>query len=312
MHGPSPAVNCRRSASSATSWLAPRGTRRWEASRRLMPAPSTPSTWAQARASRTGSSSGPARSCPSLPASAAVNRSAMVTPHYRTPRAPRRLRAISCADHGPVDDAGAGAVREVLPCGDRALLVEVDGLDAVRALAAALERSPLPGQQELVPAARTVLVRLDRPPADTDSARLRRLAAEPVPDLPDVPPVELPVVFDGPDLAEVAGLTGRSASALVAAPTGLELTVAFTGFAPGFGYLTGLPEDLRVPRRATPRTRVPAGSVGLAGPYAGAYPRASPGGWQLVGRTDAVLFDVDRDPPALLVPGARVRLREVR
>ena len=90
-----------------------------------------------------------------------------------------------------------------------------------------------------------------------------------------------------------------------------ELTVAFGGFAPGFGYLTGLPTELHVPRRATPRTRVPAGAVGLAGPFAGAYPRASPGGWQLVGRTDAVLFDVDRDPPALLVPGTRVRFRQV-
>ena len=87
---------------------------------------------------------------------------------------------------------------------------------------------------------------------------------------------------------------------------------AFGGFAPGFGYLTGLPPELHVPRRDTPRTRVPAGSVGLAGPFAGAYPRASPGGWQLVGRTDAGLFDVDRRPPALLAPGGRVRFREVR
>jgi KipI family sensor histidine kinase inhibitor len=99
--------------------------------------------------------------------------------------------------------------------------------------------------------------------------------------------------------------------ALVAALVGVEFTVAFSGFAPGFGYLTGLPEDLHVPRRATPRTRVPAGSVGLAGPFAGAYPRSSPGGWQLVGHTDAVLFDVDRPDPALLRPGARVRFREV-
>ena len=86
--------------------------------------------------------------------------------------------------------------------------------------------------------------------------------------------------------------------------------MAFCGFAPGFGYLTGLPDDLHVPRRATPRTRVPAGSVALAGPYAGVYPQASPGGWQLVGRTDAVLFDVDRDPPALLMPGTTVRFRD--
>ena len=123
--------------------------------------------------------------------------------------------------------------------------------------------------------------------------------------------VELPVVFDGPDLDEVARLAGRSTRDVVAGLTSAELTVAFGGFAPGFGYLTGLPEFLHVPRRATPRTRVPAGAVGLAGPFAGAYPRASPGGWQLVGRTDVVLFDVDRDPPALLTPGTRVRFRRV-
>ena len=201
----------------------------------------------------------------------------------------------------------------VLPYGDRALLVEVAGLDAVAAVRAALEHDPLPGQVDLVPAARTVLVLLDRPPADTDAARLRRLSLTPPADDDDaVRAVDLPVVFDGPDLDDVASLTGLAVPQLVGELTAAELTVAFGGFAPGFGYLTGLPERLHVPRRSTPRTRVPPGSVGLAGPFAGAYPRASPGGWQLVGRTDAVLFDVDRDPPALLRPGTRVRLREVR
>jgi KipI family sensor histidine kinase inhibitor len=208
--------------------------------------------------------------------------------------------------------AGSGAaVTAVLPCGDRALLVEVADLPAVGAVRTALERSPLPGQLELVPAARTVLVLLDRAPTELDVTVIRRLSPEPAPDDRAGPLVELPVVFDGPDLDDVAALTGRDVPALVAALTTVELTVAFGGFAPGFGYLTGLPPELHVPRRGTPRTRVPAGSVGLAGPFAGAYPRASPGGWQLVGRTDAVLFDVDRDPPALLVPGTRVRFREV-
>ena len=217
------------------------------------------------------------------------------------------------ADHDRVDDhPGAGVVRAVLPYGDRALLVEVADLAGVAAVAAALERSPLPGQRELVPAARTVLVRLDRPPAETDAALVRRLAPARGAAARDVDPIDLPVVFDGPDLPEVAELTGRSVPDLVASLVAVEFTVAFSGFAPGFGYLTGLPEDLHVPRRATPRTRVPAGSVGLAGPFAGAYPRSSPGGWQLVGRTDAVLFDVDRAEPALLRPGARVRFREVR
>ena len=199
----------------------------------------------------------------------------------------------------------------VLPCGDRALLVEVTDLRAVTALRVALERAPLTGQQELVPAARTLLVVLDRAPMDTDVATLRRLRPDRSHDAAPGPLVEIAVAFDGPDLDEVARLAGRSVPALVAELTGAELTVAFGGFAPGFGYLSGLPSSLHVPRRATPRTRVPAGSVGLAGPFAGIYPTASPGGWQLVGRTDAVLFDVDRDPPALLHPGVRVHLRPV-
>ena len=199
----------------------------------------------------------------------------------------------------------------VLPCGDRALLVEVAGLSAVAAVRSALEGSPLPGQRDLVPAARTVLVVLDRPPTDVDVATLRRLDLAAPTRGTAGSSVELRVVFDGADLADVAELTGRSVPALVEALTTAQLTVAFGGFAPGFGYLSGLPDDLHVPRRATPRTRVPAGSVALAGPFAGVYPQASPGGWQLVGRTDAVLFDVDRDPPALLVPGTSVRLRQV-
>lgn len=199
----------------------------------------------------------------------------------------------------------------VLPYGDRALLVDVPDLAAVAAVRLALEGSPLPGQQELVAAARTVLVVLDRRPVETDAAAVGRIPLEPDAGPVATRQVDLPVVFDGPDLAEVAALTGRPVRALVEALTTTEFTVAFGGFAPGFAYMTGLPPELQVPRRATPRTRVPAGSVGLAGPYAGAYPRASPGGWQLVGRTDAVLFDVDRESPALLVPGASVRFREV-
>jgi len=199
----------------------------------------------------------------------------------------------------------------VLPCGDRALLVEVAGLPEVAAVRTALERAPLPGQRDLVPAARTVLVVLDRAPSDLDAATLRRLDPSASASAAAGKSLELPVVFDGADLADVAELTGRSVAALVEALTTAELTVAFGGFAPGFGYLSGLPEELHVQRRATPRTRVPAGSVALAGPFAGVYPQASPGGWQLVGRTDAVLFDVDRDPPALLVPGTAVRFRDV-
>ncbi len=198
----------------------------------------------------------------------------------------------------------------VLPYGDRALLVELAGTDAVAAVRRALELAPLGGQRELVPAARTVLVVLDRAPTELDVATLRRLPLHDTGAPGPAPAITLPVAFDGPDLGEVAALVGRSVPDLVAVLTDVELTVAFGGFAPGFGYLTGLPAELHVPRRATPRTRVRAGSVALAGPYAGVYPRASPGGWQLVGRTDAVLFDVGREPPALLTPGVRVRFRE--
>lgn len=206
---------------------------------------------------------------------------------------------------------GSEGGHRVTAYGDRAVLVEAADPAGVPGLHRALLAAPLAGQVDLVPAARTILVLLDRPVTDRDLTALRGLTpagttSGPVPD-----PVVLPVVFDGPDLAEVARRTGRTEADVVAALTDTALTVAFGGFAPGFGYLTGLPADLHVPRRATPRTRVPAGSVGLAGPYAGVYPRASSGGWQLVGRTDAVLFDVDRDPPALLAPGRSVRFRAV-
>jgi KipI family sensor histidine kinase inhibitor len=211
--------------------------------------------------------------------------------------------------HDRMADDGVAAV---LPYGDRAWLVEVADLSAVAAVRAALEASPLPGQIDLVPAARTVLVVLDRPPTDTDAASLRGLSVQSPTPTADAATVEIPTVFDGPDLAEVAALTGRSVEAVIGALVDAELTVAFGGFAPGFGYLSGLPAELAVPRRATPRTRVPAGSVGLAGPYAGVYPSASPGGWQLIGRTDLVLFDARRTPPALLTPGTRVRFREAR
>jgi KipI family sensor histidine kinase inhibitor len=121
--------------------------------------------------------------------------------------------------------------------------------------------------------------------------------------------VEIPVVYDGEDLPRVAEHWRMSPTEVVALHAGTEFRVDFCGFVPGFAYLTGLVRT--VPRLATPRPRVPAGSVALAGPYTGVYPTASPGGWLLIGRTDAVLFDVDRQPPALLAPGTRVRFRAV-
>ncbi|MFI6445846.1 5-oxoprolinase subunit PxpB [Kitasatospora sp. NPDC050543] len=171
----------------------------------------------------------------------------------------------------------------------------------------------LPELTEIVPAARTVLV--DGLP---DEAALRTLASllagwEPTAGArPEGPLLEVPTVYDGADLAEVAQLWGVSAEAAVRIHTEPEYRVAFCGFAPGFGYLTGLPERYEVPRRATPRSSVPAGSVALAGPYTGVYPRSSPGGWQLLGRTALALWDPGREPAALLAPGVRVRFTAVR
>jgi KipI family sensor histidine kinase inhibitor len=196
----------------------------------------------------------------------------------------------------------------VLPCGSAALLVEVASGDEAAALHAGLEAAPPPGVEELVPGARSVLVRFDR--GATDAQRL----AEAVRAVPLLEPgttesavVEIPVVYDGEDLEEVAGLSGLSTAEVVARHQGSSYRVAFCGFAPGFAYLTGLPVELHVPRRATPRVSVPAGAVAIAGEHAAVYPRSSPGGWRLLGRTDAVLWDLRRDPPALLRPGTRVR-----
>lgn len=119
--------------------------------------------------------------------------------------------------------------------------------------------------------------------------------------------VELPTIYDGPDLVEVARHWGVGPDEAVLIHTAPTYRVAFCGFAPGFAYCTGLPADREVPRRASPRPRVAAGSVALAGAFTGIYPTPSPGGWQIVGRTTAPLWDLGREEPALLVPGTRVR-----
>jgi biotin-dependent carboxylase-like uncharacterized protein len=123
--------------------------------------------------------------------------------------------------------------------------------------------------------------------------------------------VEIPVRYDGEDLAEVAGMLGVTTEEVVRRHTDAEYTVAFTGFAPGFAYLSGGDTGLEVPRRKTPRTRIPAGAVGLAGAFSGVYPQAGPGGWQIIGVTPLAMFDLSRDPPALLQPGFRVRFRDL-
>jgi KipI family sensor histidine kinase inhibitor len=196
----------------------------------------------------------------------------------------------------------------VLPSGSTALLVELDGLDEVLGLYAALVAEPLEGVVDVVPAARTVLLVTD--PAVTTLAAVEQAVRQARPrtdrggheDL-----VELPVVYDGADLADVADLLEVEPAEVVRRHTGAQWTVAFCGFAPGFGYLTQDGGGWDVPRRSTPRTKVPPGSVALAGEFSGVYPRESPGGWQLIGRTDVAVFDLGRDPAALLRPGVRVR-----
>lgn len=208
----------------------------------------------------------------------------------------------------------------VLACGERALLVELDGLDAVLALDAAVRASGKAGHEglaeviDVVPGARTLLLVL-REGAEVESLRralpaLVRGAADARAGVtPEGRPreVEIRVHYDGPDLGEVAELTGLSAGDVVAAHTGTPWRAAFTGFAPGFAYLAGGDSRLRVPRRSEPRTSVPAGSVGLAGEFSAVYPGSSPGGWQLIGRTEATLWDLERESPALIDPGSVVR-----
>lgn len=196
----------------------------------------------------------------------------------------------------------------VLPCGTTALLVELADLGEVLGLYAALsERSPT-GVVDIVPASRTVLLVTD--PRHTSLAAVEQVvrAIEPRSDRHGWGElVEIPVTYDGEDLGEAARLLGLDTTELVRRHTEPEWTVAFSGFAPGFGYLTSPDWQADLPRRSSPRKRVPPGSVALAGEFSGVYPTESPGGWQLIGRTELLLFDPTRDPAAVLRPGLRVR-----
>ncbi|MGX7679046.1 5-oxoprolinase subunit B family protein [Jatrophihabitans sp. DSM 45814] len=215
----------------------------------------------------------------------------------------------------------------LLPYGETAVLVEIEqahdviGLrDALRRLATAPDRaastaavSPTRSSpvRAVVPAARTVLVEFD--PRCTTRSWVQELIEEALaatgagtePLAAAV--VQLEVQYDGADLTSVAAELAESIEAVIARHTEPEYLVQFCGFSPGFAYLTGLDPKLRLPRLATPRPSVPAGSVAVAGEYTGVYPRPSPGGWLLLGHTDQVLFDAARAQPALLSPGTRVR-----
>lgn len=195
-----------------------------------------------------------------------------------------------------------------LPVNRHAILVELADLQQTLVLLSALQAEPIDGVQELVPAARTILVQF-APHIISAAQLVRRIAAcdlQGAVQRSDVL-VQIPVRYDGEDLAEVAEILGVSPEEVVRRHTGSEWSVAFTGFAPGFAYLSGGDPLFQVPRRATPRTQVPAGAVALAGTFSAVYPQASPGGWQIIGVTDAAMWDLARDLPALLQPGYRVQ-----
>ena len=202
----------------------------------------------------------------------------------------------------------------VLDYGDQALMVQCGSTAEVLAWTAALRGAAWPGVIDIVPAARTVLVKLDGPRRQSViRQRLRKLRV----DVNEAAradrsaDVVIDVVYDGPDLAVVAEHTGLTTAQVIDAHTATLWRVGFSGFAPGFAYLVDGDPRLRVPRRSDPRTAVPAGSVALAGEFSAIYPRRSPGGWRLIGHTDAVLWDIERPDPALLTQGMWVQFRAV-
>lgn len=192
----------------------------------------------------------------------------------------------------------------ILPSGDHALLVELDDLDQVLGYYTALTAAPPADVVDIVPAARTVMVTTVGG-LDVLARALRAVepsaGSQAIGDL-----IEIPVVYDGEDLGDVAELFGCTVADVIERHTGDEWTVAFCGFAPGFGYLTSV-GTWDIPRRKSPRTKVPTGAVALAGEFSGVYPRESPGGWQLIGTTSVRIFDQEREPAALFHPGRRVR-----
>jgi KipI family sensor histidine kinase inhibitor len=210
----------------------------------------------------------------------------------------------------------------IRPAGDTALLLESaacladqEGNGAAR-LAAVIRAAALPGVTDVVPGAATVLVSYEPGACDPAglASRLREVASAPAPPLPtdNQPDLIIPTVYDGPDLGQVAAVTGLSDAEVIARHAAARYRVGWLGFSPGFGYLTGLdPALAAVPRRASPRVSVPRGSVAIAGGLAAVYPAPSPGGWQLIGRTNRVLWDPGADPPTPLSPGRHLRFRVV-
>ena len=221
-----------------------------------------------------------------------------------------------------------GADCTIEPLGESALLLRFGNVidhalnDRVHAAAAALRTAALPGIEDIAPAYASLLLRFDPRrwpdmPMFVSAVRVA-LAREGTIRSDDEPTgtavVELPVCYGGahgPDLAEVAALTGFTQSEVIARHATGDYRVAMLGFAPGFAYLLGLDAALAVPRLSSPRLRVPAGSVAIGGAQTGVYPSVLPGGWRLIGRTPMRLFVAARVPPARLTPGLRVRLRAI-
>lgn len=200
----------------------------------------------------------------------------------------------------------------ILPVRGDCLLVELADLGEALALFDALENNPVEGITEIIPAARTLLVSFD-PYTISDEALVAAIAALAGGERKAASgaSIEIPVRYDGEDLTEVAGILGMSVDDVIRLHGERDYVAAFTGFAPGFAYLSGGDPRLTVPRRKSPRTKVPAGAVGLAGEFSGIYPKTSPGGWQLIGTTPLAMFDIDRTPASLLQPGSRIKFRNI-
>lgn len=201
--------------------------------------------------------------------------------------------------------------------GDQTVLVEFDDADlaaaneSARAMYRALRAMSHADIVDVVPAARSVMLIL-QPGADLadDLRGLVERGPTSAPQQDGRHTIEIGVSYGGdagPDLAEVAALCDLTEAQVIERHAGAEYVVGFVGFTPGFAYLMGLPPELATPRLPTPRMKVPPGSVGIGGGFTGVYPRPTPGGWHLIGRTDLTLFDPDRDPPSRLAPGDRVR-----
>ena len=224
----------------------------------------------------------------------------------------RGYRRVMSADSAVT----AGVTAIITDYGDRALLLQFDSSAEVLAWTAAVREAALPGVLDIVPASRTVLLELAGPSCQsTVRNRVNKLRVT-LDSAPASPPdggvdVVIDVVYDGADLDDVARHAELTTAQVADAHTATPWQVAFGGFAPGFAYLVGGDTRLAVPRRPDPRASVPAGSVGLAGEFSGIYPRRSPGGWQLIGHTDAVMWDIGRPNPALLTPGMWVQFRAV-